>query len=209
MSYYLDYVFPYFVEYRYLAIFFALTAAGFGVPLPEELTVVLSGYLTAINHLNLGLALIVCYLGVLTGDVVTYCLGRFGASYFLETRYARWIISRKKLEQVQYYYRGYGPYYLLAARQLPGLRFPSFFSAGMVKMNFFKFLAFDALGAMVSMPIIFTVAYYFGPRLEQAISLVLKIRDIGFFLGIASVGMMTLLAILYFCFYKKSNPVKP
>lgn len=197
----LGYVLPYFVEYRYLAIFLALTSAGFGVPLPEELTIVLSGYLSAIGLLNPGLALLVCYLGVLAGDFVTYFLGRLGGGRFLESRYARWIISRKQLEQVQYYYRGYGPYYLLGARQLPGLRFPSFFMAGMVRMRFWKFLVYDAVAALFSMPVAFGVAYYFGPRLGDALEVILKIRNAGFVIGLVTVGLMVLVLFFYWYFF--------
>jgi membrane protein DedA with SNARE-associated domain len=204
---YLGYLLPYFVRYRYLAIFFALTTAGFGVPIPEELTIIISGYLTALGHLHLGLALLICYLGVLAGDLVTYSLGRFGASRFLESRYSRWIITPKQLEQVQYYYRGYGPYYLLGARQVPGLRFPSFFVAGMVRMHFGKFLLFDSLAAMVSMPVVFVIAFYFGPQLENAVNLVLNIRDVTFTVGLAGVAIAVLLFVLYWYFRRDADDV--
>lgn len=201
----LGYVLPYFVEYRYLAIFLALTSAGFGVPVPEELTIVLSGYLAAIGMLHPGLTLLVCYFGVLAGDLVTYFLGRLGGSRFLDSRYARWIISEKKLEQVQYYYRGYGPYYLLGARQLPGLRFPSFFMAGMVRMRFWKFLVYDALAALVSMPVAFGVAYYFGPQFGDAIQVILKIRNLSLVVGLVIIGLTGLLLFLYWYMHYRSR----
>jgi membrane protein DedA with SNARE-associated domain len=193
------------VEYRYLAIFTALTVAGFGVPLPEELTIVVSGYLTAIGHLHFGLALPVCYAGVLAGDIITYCIGRFGASRILESKYGRWVLSAKQLEQVRYYYRGYGPYYLLGARQIAGLRFPSFFTAGMVRMNFFKFLLFDGLAALISMPVVFLIAYYFGPRLQDAIKLVLDLRDVTFIIGIVVLAVGTLGGLIYWYWIRKKS----
>jgi len=202
---YLGYLLPYFLRYRYLAIFLALTAAGFGVPVPEEITILLSGYLTAIGHLSLGLALLICYLGVLAGDLVTYAFGRFGASRILESQYFRRIVSPKQLEQVQYYYRGYGPYYLLGARQIPGLRFPSFFVAGMVRMHFGKFLLFDSMAALVSMPVVFVIAYYFGPRFKAAVNLVLEIRDVTFLVGMLGVLLVLLLCVLYWYFWKRSH----
>jgi membrane protein DedA with SNARE-associated domain len=202
---FLLYLLPYFVEYRYLAIFTALTSAGFGVPLPEELTIVVSGYLTAIGHLHFGLAVLICYAGVLTGDVITYCIGRFGASRILESKYGRWVISTEQLEKVRYYYRGYGPYYLLGARQVAGLRFPSFFTAGMVRMNFFEFLLFDGLAALFSMPVVFMIAYYFGPHLQDAINLVLDLRDMTFVIGIFILVVGALGSLIYWYLFRKKS----
>lgn len=205
---YLVYVLPFFVKYRYLAVFLALTMAGLGVPIPEELTVVVSGYLTALGHLHLGLALLTCYAGVLAGDVVTYCIGRFGARQFLRTRYGRLIISRKRLVKVQSYYRSYGPYYLLGARQIPGVRFPSFFMAGMLKMSLLKFLLFDGLAGLVSMPAVFTIAYYFGPQLEAALILVSRIRNVTFFTGLGLLLLAGLSFIMYRYFIRKNRIVE-
>lgn len=188
----LESIFIYFWIYRYLAIFVALTAAGFGVPIPEEVTIVLGGYLTAVGQLELVPALLVCYAGVLTGDVVTYTIGRFFGSRFLRSKYARWVIRRKRLEQVQYYFRGYGPYYLLGARQVPGLRFPSFFTAGMLEMRFSRFLLYDGIAALISMPVVFSIAYYFGPRLRETINLVLKIQNVSFITGLSLLGLALL-----------------
>ncbi|MFB6344479.1 MAG: DedA family protein [bacterium] len=202
----LESIFIYFWIYRYLAIFVALTAAGFGVPIPEELTLILGGYLTAIGQLELLPALLVCYAGVIAGDIVTYTIGRFFGSRFLESRYAEWVMSRTKLEQVQYYFRGYGPYYLLGARQIAGLRFPSFFTAGMLKMRFSNFLLFDGLAAFVSMPVVFSIAYYFGPQLRETINLILRIRNVTFLLALTVFALGTLVFGLYWYFYRYRKP---
>ncbi len=201
----LVYVLPYFVEYRYWAIFFALVVAGFGVPLPEELTILVSGYLTAVNYLDPAVTLLACYTGVLAGDIVTYCIGRFGASYLLESKFARWLISPKKLEQIQYYYRGYGPIYLLGARQVAGLRFPSFFTAGMVRMDFFKFILFDGLAALVSVPGIFLIAYYFGPRLRDALNFVLDLRETTLVVGVTLLLVFSVGFFVYWYFFDRKN----
>lgn len=201
----LEAVFLYFWVYRYFAIFVALTAAGFGVPVPEELTIVLGGYLTAVGQLELVPALLVCYAGVLSGDLVTYTIGRFFGSRFLRSRYAEWVISRKRLEQVQYYFRGYGPYYLFGARQVPGLRFPSFFTAGMLEMRLSRFLLFDGLAALISMPVVFSIAYYFGPRLREAINLILEIQHISFLTGLSLLGFGAFCFCVYWFLIKKKG----
>lgn len=190
---YLTWLLPYVVRFKYLAIFCALVGAGFGIPIPEEATLVLSGYMVAIDQMHFVLTLLVCYVGVLGGDIVTYVMGRYGGRWVLGTRAFRWIISRKQLSQAQYYYRRYGPRSLLLSRQVPGLRFPAFFSAGLLKVNFWRFLAFDSMAALISMPVVFFTAYYFGPRIQDAIAIVTRIGDVTL-IGVVSVLVLVLVA---------------
>lgn len=192
---YLQLLLPYVVRFKYIAIFCALVGAGFGIPVPEEATLILSGYMVAIDQMNFALTLLVCYAGVLGGDIVTYFLGRYGGRWVLGTRLFRFVVSRQRLSQAQYYYRRYGPRSLLLARQVPGLRFPAFFSAGLLKVNFWRFMAFDSVAALISMPVVFLTAYYFGPRIQDAVSMVVRIGDfttvgIGVFAGLILTGYL-------------------
>ncbi|MFP4687407.1 MAG: DedA family protein [bacterium] len=174
----LDYFYfalPVVIEYRYLAVFLALTVAGLGVPIPEELSIVVSGYMVATGRMEFWFTFVVCYAGVLAGDLVTYALGRFGGRIFLGSRFLRIFISKRRLGQAQYYYRRYGPRSLLVARQAPGLRFPSFFTAGLLKMNLSSFLKYDCFAALISMPLAYLLAYYFGP---SALNYIVRIGNI-------------------------------
>ncbi|MFB6356553.1 MAG: DedA family protein [bacterium] len=175
---YIGWFLPYVVQFRYGAVYFALTIAGLGVPLPEEATIIVSGFMVATGEMEMGYTLLVCYLGVLSGDVITYLMGRYGGRWVLGTRVFRWLISRKRLAQAQYYYRQYGPRSLLAARQVPGIRFPTFFTAGMLKVSFWRFMLYDSFAALVSMPVVFFIAYTFGPRITKAVKVVSNLADV-------------------------------
>ncbi len=175
---YLEFILPLVIEYRYFAVFVALTVAGLGVPLPEEVTIVISGYMVATGRMEFWFTFFVCYAGVLAGDLITYFMGRYTGRWFLGTWIMKWIVSRKRLAQAQYYYRRYGPRALLAARQAPGIRFPAFFTAGMLKMRLVDFLKYDAAAGLISMPVVYFIAYIFGPRITSALALVMRIGDI-------------------------------
>lgn len=202
---YLQFLLPYVVEFKYIAVFGALVGAGFGIPIPEEATLVLSGYMVSIGQMNLGITLLVCYLGVLGGDIVTYFMGRYGGRWVLGTRLFRLIISRKQLSQAQYYYRRYGPRSLLLARQMPGVRFPAFFSAGLLKVSFWRFLLFDAFAAMVSMPVVFFIAYYFGHRIGDALSMVRRLGDITT-IGLGGLAVIGLIAFFVYRRWFRTDP---
>ncbi len=187
---------PVVVEYRYLAVFTVLVIAGLGVPIPEELSIVISGYLVATGRMDFWLTLAVCYAGVLAGDLVTYFLGRYAGRWFLGTPLLRLLLRRRQLAQAQYYYRRYGPRALLLARQAPGIRFPAFFTAGMLKMRLTDFLLFDSMAGLISMPLAYLIAYFWGPRVTQALALIVRIGDLTTFVVIALILLLVVFLVI-------------
>ena len=58
----------FFVEYGYAAVFFVLVICGFGVPIPEDLTLVTGGVISGLGYTNSHIMFAVGMLGVLVGD---------------------------------------------------------------------------------------------------------------------------------------------
>ncbi len=171
------------LQYQYLAVFLALFVAGFGLPIPEELSLFVAGYLAAVGLMDPLGTLITCYAGVISGDLATYCLGRWGAGWVLDLKFSRWLVPPGKLAKFRLSYRRWGPWVLVIARLLPGVRFPTFFSAGLVRMKITRFLQFDGLAAVVTVPILLGLAYLFGPLVWQAFHSIIELGDI---LGVLS-----------------------
>lgn len=65
-----------FVEYGYAAVFFVLVICGFGVPIPEDLTLVTGGVISGMGYTNPHIMFAVGMLGVLAGDGVMFAAGR-------------------------------------------------------------------------------------------------------------------------------------
>src|SRR3984885_8486179 len=67
----------------YLTIFGVLFGCGIGIPIPEDLTIVTAGYLAYLENIDLPWAIVVCILGVLSGDFLLFTMGRvFGKKIF-------------------------------------------------------------------------------------------------------------------------------
>jgi len=64
------------VEHSYLGIFAVLLLGSLGVPIPEEMAIIAAAVLSHAGFVRWWLALPVCLLGVLSGDVVLYWVGR-------------------------------------------------------------------------------------------------------------------------------------
>ena len=74
----LNFIQPY-GTYSYFVILAVLLACGFGLPLPEDITLVAAGILAARNIIDFNNAVALCMVGVLLGDGIVFGLGsRYG-----------------------------------------------------------------------------------------------------------------------------------
>ena len=74
----------------YTGILVTLLLGSLGVPIPEEMPIAAAGILSHEGLARWWLALPVCLLGVLSGDVVLYWVGRHWGEHVLAWRVVRW-----------------------------------------------------------------------------------------------------------------------
>jgi membrane protein DedA with SNARE-associated domain len=156
-------------EFTYLGIFLILFLAGLGVPIPEEVPVLASGVLAHEGVVRWWLTLPVCVLGVLSGDVALYWVGRHWGERVLAWRIVRFVLSREREEALKAAYRRHGVKIVFTARHVMGLRAAAFLTAGIARVPFGRFLAVDAAGALLGVPVAFGLAFFFTDQLEQIV----------------------------------------
>lgn len=144
----------FFVEYGYAAVFFVLVICGFGVPIPEDLTLVTGGAISGMGYTNPHIMFAVGMLGVLVGDGIMFAAGRIWGQKILKFKPIARIMTPKRYAQVQEKFDKYGNWVLFVARFLPGLRTAVFVTAGISrKVSYLRFLIMDGLAALISVPI--------------------------------------------------------
>ena len=144
----------FFVEYGYAAVFFVLVICGFGVPIPEDLTLVTGGVISGMGYTNPHIMFAVGMLGVLVGDGIMFAAGRIWGQKILRFKPIARIMTPKRYEQVQEKLDKYGNWVLFVARFLPGLRTAVFVTAGISrKVSYLRFIIMDGLAALISVPI--------------------------------------------------------
>jgi membrane protein DedA with SNARE-associated domain len=163
-------------EFTYLGVFLVLFAAGLGVPMPEELPIMAGGVLAHEGVVRWWLMLPVCVLGVLSGDVALYWIGRHWGERVLSWRVVRFVLSPAREESLKAAYRRHGVKIVFTARHVMGLRAAAFLTAGIARVPFGKFLAVDAAGALVGVPVSFGLAFFFTDQLEAIIADVHRIE---------------------------------
>ena len=151
----------------YVGLFVVLFVAGLGVPIPEELPIITGGVLSHQLVLRWWIALPVCVLGVLSGDIALYWVGHHWGERVLGWRPVRWVLSPAREEQLKANYRNHGIKIVFTARHVMGLRAAAFLTAGIARIPFWKFLAADGVAAVVSVPFGFFLAFLFADQVEQ------------------------------------------
>lgn len=157
-------------RFTYLGILAALLLGSLGVPIPEEMPIVAAGILSHEGLARWWLALPVCVLGVLSGDVVLYLAGRRWGERLLGWRVVRHVLTRARAEWLEAAYREHAMKTVATARHVTGLRAAAFLTAGIARVPFWKFILADAAAAAVSVPLAFGLAYFFTHQISAILA---------------------------------------
>ena len=129
-------------------IVFIETALLVGFFLPGDSLLFSAGLVAAVrNDVNIVILVLTLFLAAFIGDQVGYVLGRkIGRPYFQRRNSKR---MQKMLLKSERFYEKYGWWSVVIARYIPWVRTFVPPIAGTVKMNYYKFLSANALGAFL------------------------------------------------------------
>jgi len=152
----------------YLGIVLVLVLTGMGLPVPEEVPIVLSGWAAANGQLNPWLALAACLVGALLGDCVLYAIGyHFGHNLLREHRLLARFLKVEREERVERMIQQHGLKVFFLARFLMGLRSSVYLAAGVLRMPLRRFLAIDAFCATVVIGLFYGLSYRYSKEVEK------------------------------------------
>jgi len=137
------------------------------------------------------LALPVCVVGVLSGDMVLYWVGRYWGEQVLHWRLVRLVVSPVREQWLKAAYRRHALKTVVTARHVTGLRAAAFLTAGSARVPFWKFVVADAGAALVGVPLLFGLAYFFTDRIK---AIMVDVHRAERWLGLA--GLLALAATL-------------
>lgn len=157
----LDTLISLFTENGYVAVFVVLMICGFGLPIPEDITLVAGGVIAGLGYANVNVMCAVGIAGVLAGDILMFVIGRVWGTRALRLRWVAFLLTPKRYAAVQGKFTRHGTRLMFIARFLPGLRSPIYLTAGMTRrVSFLKFLLLDGLAALISVPIWVYLGHY-------------------------------------------------
>jgi membrane protein DedA with SNARE-associated domain len=179
----------------YLGIFIALILAGLGVPIPEEIAVVTAGVLSHQGVMRWWLALPICLVGVLAGDIALYGIGRRFGERALALPLIRRILDPARRERLEAAYRARGALIVFGARHLAGVRGAAFLTAGIVRLPFWKFLLADGIAIAYGIPLNFGLAYFFSEHVGRLMAEIHRVERWIAVIAIAAVAAWVAFAL--------------
>ncbi|BBH52022.1 DedA family protein [Fluviispira sanaruensis] len=163
----LDSLIEFFTTYGYIAVFGVLLLCGFGLPIPEDITLVAGGVISSVacavdgtfmqalqSCHQVHLMFAVSMAGVLIGDSTMFFLGYIFGNKLLKVKFFARIVTQDRYNWTQSKFEKYGFWFIFAARFMPGLRSPIYVVTGITrKVSYIKFILTDGLAAIISVPL--------------------------------------------------------
>ncbi len=147
--------------YGYIAVFGVLILCGFGLPVPEDISLVAGGIISGLGYTDVHLMTAIAMAGVLIGDSTVYNLGRIFGERFLRLKFVARILTPERYAVVKRRFDRHGRWVIFAARFMPGLRTPIFATAGITRfVSFPQFIAIDGFAALISVPFWVYLGYF-------------------------------------------------
>jgi len=154
------------INSSYAGVLLVLLLTGCGLPVPEDITLLIAGWLCAREICELHLMLPLTFVAVVGADLMMYGIGRRYGHYVPRLPIIRHYLSEARLKKAVGAYHRHGGKMLFAARFMPGLRTPLFFTAGTFGVPVWKFLLFDGMAALLSVPALVLLGWWFADHLH-------------------------------------------
>ena len=142
--------------------------------LPGDSLLFAVGAFAALGSLHLAGVLIVLVIAAVAGDTVNYWIGSLMGPRIFSGKQLRFL-KREHLEKTHAFYEKYGGKTIILARFVPVIRTFAPFVAGIGKMNYLYFLAYNVTGGIAWILLFILGGYFFGnmPIVKKNFTLVI------------------------------------
>lgn len=158
----------------YALLFGLLFACGLGLPLPEDIPLIISGAMVAQGKMNLALAAFLAWCGIIGGDVLLYRFGRKYGRNITKVPFIGRHVTEARIEHAERLFERYGIWVVAIGRLFAGIRGAMVVAAGTIRYNFVKFIIADSLAAIVSGGMFIAIGYYLGSKLDVIVPKIKK-----------------------------------
>ena len=156
----------------WLGVFIIMALESANIPIPSEITMPLAGWLlvsqtggSATEALILGG--LIGGLGCTAGSIVSYAIGLYGGRPLVE-RYGKYIlVTKKDIARAEQWFTRWGDWASFISRLLPFVRTFISLPAGIVRVNFPRFVIFSFIGSVIWCAILSLAGFLLGANFES------------------------------------------
>lgn len=154
----------------YLLVFGLLVGSGFGLPVNEDILLMVAAALTLRGVMEPLPLAAVAWCGVLCADGLIFHWGRRFGTQLLRHRLASRALPAARLQSMERAMQRWGPGFIFFARFMPGLRTALIFVAGSMKIPYRHLFIFDGSAALIELPLLIWGVRYVGGRWEEILA---------------------------------------
>jgi membrane protein DedA with SNARE-associated domain len=156
-------------QWALLLMFVLLALESFGLPLPGETALIACSVLASQGALSIAAVITVGIAAAIIGDNLGYLVARKGGRRLLN----RYRLTRRYAEQYlprgERFFTKHGGKAVFFGRFVAVLRVTAAWTAGLARMGWWRFFAWNAAGGIVWATLVGLIAYYLGDAAAKAI----------------------------------------
>ncbi len=178
-------------------VFQFLQSYGYAIMLPlmileGPVATLAAAILASLGAFNVWIVLILSIVGDMIGDVILYGLGYYYGISFVR-HFGKYIgITEKLVLRMERYFQRHGGKTILAVKSTTGLCWAAFVAAGIVKMDFKKFLKNSFYGGIVWSGFLVFMGFYYGYLWGEVRD---YIKWIGWIISIAAIATFIVITV--------------
>ena len=154
----------------YLLVFGLLVGSGFGLPVHEDILLLVAAALTLRGVMEPLPLVATAWCGVLCADGLIFHWGRRFGTQLLRHRLAARALPAARLQAMERAMQRWGPGVIFAVRFVPGLRTALLFAAGSMKIRYRHLFVYDGAAALVELPLLVWGVRYVGGRWQDIVA---------------------------------------
>jgi membrane protein DedA with SNARE-associated domain len=151
----------------YWALFVLVAVESSGVPVPGETALIAAGVLASKGRVHIEYVIAIATVAAMLGDNVGYLIGRTGGRRLLERPGFMEDYRRGIIKHGEPFFQRHGAKAVFLGRWIAGLRIAAAWLAGINRMEWKRFLFWNALGAVAWATSVGLLAYWLGPTAEK------------------------------------------
>jgi membrane protein DedA with SNARE-associated domain len=176
-------------SYGLILLFVVVLLEGCGIPLPGETALITAAVLAGSGRFNIVEVIAVASVAAIIGDTIGYWIARLGGRRLIDRIPFAGDAAKRFLPKGEAFFVKHGPKTVLVARFVAGLRIAIAWLAGLSRMPWLRFFAYNAAGGILWATTYGLAAYYFGQAAVNAVA------EYGFFavIVVVAVGVLAYL----------------
>jgi len=186
-------------KFTYLGLTALMFGGAFGVPIPEDIPLIIAGALCAQGYADIYAMVPVALFSVIGADLTVWALGRRYGHHVPKLPLLRHYLTEPRLQRAEKEFLKHGGKTLFVARFIPGIRTAVLFTSGTFRMPWWKVLAFDGSAALLSVPTFVLLGFFLGRNWMAVKDWLSRVE------GIIAIAAVLLLAGLIVWHYRRKR----